>query len=57
MALLRDKPAFNNNGNIVNFRGNSRLFKCKVKMTRKTPPADNTKDAKLAVPLKYLSNF
>ena len=26
-------------------------------MTRKTPPADNTKDAKLAVPLRYLSNF
>ena len=26
-------------------------------MTRKIPPADNAKDAKLAVPLKYLSNF
>ena len=46
-----------NNGNIVNFPGNSASFKLKVKITEKKPAAGNTKDAKIAVPLKYLGNF
>ena len=46
-----------NNGNIVNFPGNSASFKLKVKVTEKKPAAGNTKDAKIAVPLKYLGNF
>ena len=32
-------------------------FKYKIKITGKTPAADNTKDVEIAVPLKYLSNF
>ena len=32
-------------------------FKYKIKITGKTPGASNTKDIKIAVPLKYLSNF
>ena len=32
-------------------------LKLKINITGKTPPADNTKDVKIAVPLKYLSNF
>ena len=45
----RDDP----NDNIVN----SESFKFKLNITRKTPDAGNTKSAKIAVPLKYLSNF
>ena len=36
---------------------NSELFKSKVKITGSTPAGGNTKDAKIIVPLKYLSNF
>ena len=32
-------------------------FEYKIKMTGKCPVAGNTKDVKIAVPLKYLSNF
>ena len=32
-------------------------FKPKMKITRKTPADDNTKDVEIIVPLKYLSNF
>ena len=32
-------------------------FKYKIKTTGKTPTAGNTKDVKIAVPLKYLNNF
>ena len=32
-------------------------FKPKVKITRNTPAAGNTKDVEIIVPLKYLSNF
>ena len=32
---------------------NSESFKSKVKITRKTPTADNTKEVKIAVSLKY----
>ena len=33
------------------------MFKFNVKITEKNPAAGNTKDVKIAVPLKYLSNF
>ena len=36
---------------------NSESFQFKVKMTGNTPNAGNTKDVKIAVPLKFLSNF
>ena len=35
----------------------SESFKSKIKITGKTPAADNTKDVEIIVPLKYLSNF
>ena len=35
----------------------SQSFKYKIKITRKTVPAGNTKDVKIAVSFKYLSNF
>ena len=35
----------------------SESFKYKFKITGKSPVAGNTKDAKIAVPLKYFSNF
>ena len=35
----------------------SELFKYKIKITGNTPTAGSTKDVKLAVPLKYLSNY
>ena len=41
------------NDNIVN----SETFKFKINMTGKTPDAGNTKNFKIALPLKYLSNF
>ena len=34
----------------------SESFKCKIKITGKTAAA-NTRDVKIAVPLKYFSNF
>ena len=45
----RDDP----NDNIVE----SNSFKCKFKITGKTPATSNAKDDKIAVPLKYFSNF
>ena len=35
----------------------SESFKCKIKITGKTPAAGSTKDVEIIVPLKYLSNF
>ena len=35
----------------------SERFKYKIKITGKTPADANTKNVKIAVPLKYLSNF
>ena len=35
----------------------SESFKCKMKITGKTPAAGNTKDVEIIVSLKYLSNF
>ena len=40
------------NDNIIN----SESFEFKINITGKTPAAGNTKDAKIAVPLKYLSD-
>ena len=45
----RDKP----NDNVAN----SKLFQFKVKITGNTSISNNTKDVKIAVLLKYLSNF
>ena len=45
----RDEP----NNNLAD----SESFKFKVKITGKTPAADNQKDVEIMVPLKYLSNF
>ena len=36
---------------------NSEVFKSKVKITGNTPAGGNTKDVKIVIPLKYLSNF
>ena len=35
----------------------SKSFKSKIKITGKTPAADNRKDVEIIVSLKYLSNF
>ena len=35
----------------------SESFKYKIKITGKTPAGGNTKDVKISVPLKYLSNY
>ena len=35
----------------------SESFKSKIKITGKTPPAGDTKDVEIIVPLKCLSNF
>ena len=45
----RDDP----NDNTVHYES----FKFKIDITRKSPADGNTKDVKIAVPLKYLSNF
>ena len=45
-------------GNIIEMNlADSQSFKFKVKITGKTPAADNEKDVEIMVPLKYLSNF
>ena len=36
---------------------NSESFKSKVKILGKTPASGNTNDSKIAVPIKYFSNF
>ena len=36
---------------------NSESFKSKVKIIGNTPADGNTKDVKIIIPLKYLSNF
>ena len=45
----KDKP----NDNLAD----SESFKCKIKITGKTPNDGNEKDVEIMVPLKYLSNF
>ena len=49
MAILQS----DHNDNIAQ----SESFKSKIKITGKTPAADNTKDVEIIVPLKHLSNF
>ena len=45
----KDEP----NDNLANFES----FKSKVKITGNTPADGNTKNVKIIIPLKYLSNF
>ena len=55
----RDEPFLDNNGAIADFpegNNNSALLKFKAKMTDRTEN-DGTKNVKIRVPLKYLSNF
>ena len=55
----RDEPSLNANGNIDDFptdNNNSASFKFKTKITGKTEN-DDTKNVKIRIPLKYLSNF
>ena len=55
----RDEPFLDNNGAIVDFPGdnnNSASFKVKTKIADRTGN-DGTKNVKVRVPLKYLSNF
>ena len=53
----RDEPALNNNGAVENLPGSSDSFKFKVKITETTPDDGNTKDVKIAVPLKYFLKY
>ena len=45
----RDDP----NNNLTDYES----FKCKIKITGSNPAEGNAKDVKIAVPLKYFSNF
>ena len=36
---------------------NNKSFKSKIRIIRKNPAADNVKDVKISIPLKYLSKF
>ena len=49
LQYYRDDP----NDNVTKYKS----FISKTKITGKTPDNGNTKDVKVAVPLKYLSNF
>ena len=54
-----DEPALNANGEIIGFpadNNNSASFKFKQQITRQTGKG-TTKNVKVMVPLKYLSNF
>ena len=54
----KEIPAVNNAGNIVDFNGANATdsFNFKTKITGQTGD-DGTKEVKIMVPLKYLSNF
>ena len=59
MAINRDVPAVNGNSAIVDFTENNattKSFNHKVKLTGQTSN-DGTKNVKIIVRLKYLSNF
>ena len=58
MQYCKDIPAVNDNGDIVDFNeaNITDLFNFKEKITGKTGD-DRTKDVKMMVPLKQLSNF
>ena len=51
MAILRDKPALTDAGNLDNFPGKSTSFLVSSKGT------NSTKNVKIRVPLNYLSKF
>ena len=55
----KDIPAVNNNGNIVDFNGANATdsFNFKTKITDQTDNNGRIGNAKIMVPLKYLSNF
>ena len=53
----RDETALDNDSNITNFPSNNALFKSKIKITWKPLADGNTKNAKIAAPLKHFSNF
>ena len=46
----RDEPALDNNNIIVNFPGNSKSFKSKVKITEKTVAAKKKTNVEIIVP-------
>ena len=54
--FYRDKPSLTDSGAVVNFLGNSALFKLKQKIAGWIGD-DFTKNVEIMVPLKYLSNF
>ena len=43
--------------NVNNSKTTSKSFEYKAKVTGRTPDDNNTLDAEVVVPLKYLSNF
>ena len=51
-----DEPALNANGEIIGFPADNNSFKFKQQITRQTRKGA-TKNVKVMVPLKYLSNF
>ena len=53
MAYYRYMPGEADNAAIKD----SESFKCKAKITGKSPTAGNTKYVEIRAPLKYLSNF
>ena len=58
MQYCKDKPAVNDNGNIVDFNGENATdsFNFKTKITGQTND-DGIINIEIMVPLKYLSNF
>ena len=54
--FYRDKPSLTDSGAVVNFLGDSALFKLKQKIAGWTGDGF-TKNVEIMVPLKYLSNF
>ena len=50
---LREYYRDESNGNLAD----SESFRCKTKITRKTPATGNEKNVEIMVPSKYLSNF
>ena len=53
----RYKPALTNAGTVANFSGNIVSFKFKQKKITGSIGDDDTKDVKILIPLKHLSNF
>ena len=59
MAISKDIPAVNNNGDIVEFNGDNATesFNFKAKITNLTGNNGRIEDVEIMVPLRYLSNF